>query len=384
MMSSPCRLALERLPFSIGAFSEPANPQNLPNTFPLHIRLNETVGLFSQENTPELSAILRKAYDWGSTVGNAMDDSELGKKYCDDFLSFITQFVSPPARILEIGAGRGFLTHRLLEKGFRVTALEPGNTQATYWKKYGVEIIPDYFPSPKVGGKFDAIVFYGVLEHIDNYTDFLRQVVSQLEPAGSILLSVPDCRPEIESGDPSMLLHEHYHYFTSTSLRRMLQYAGLTVKIVPSLYGRALYACATISDNPRVDEIAGDEMSLLRQYPDKVKRLSNNIQKRLAVDLGKGDLGIYCPARALALLPYDASIRFFDDSPDLHGKYYPPFPIAIENRDDLFAAPPKTLWIMSRTFGERLKNAIRDFISGAEIVLLSDLLIEVPPRFPEL
>lgn len=373
-MNANVSLLIERLFFWLGAFDNPNNPNGIPNTLPIKITLDEVLGLFSQEESPELKAALQKTYAFGSTVGNAMDDSDLGRKYCDDFHSFINKSTMPCSRILEIGAGRGFLASQLIQAGHTVTALEPGMVNVKHWEKYGVSIIQDYFPSSKAQGKFDVIIFYGVLEHVNDYKGFLKNVVKQLESKGSVLIAVPDCSLEIEHGDPSMLLHEHYHYFTPSSLRRTLQSVGLDADIQPSGYGRSIYACAKASDLKEINKPADEELAILKAYPDKVRQLADNVRKHLANTLEKGTLGIYCPARALAFLPHDAPVRFFDDSPDLHGKYYPPFQSRIESRDELLKDPTDTLWIMSRTFGARLARDLRPQLRSTNILTVQDLI----------
>jgi hypothetical protein len=76
-----------------------------------------------------------------------------------------------------------------------------------------------------------------------------------------------------------------------------------------------------------------------------------------------GSLGIYCPARALAILEPRIPVRFFDDDPTKLGKYLPPFHNIIESRDQLFSYPVNSLVIISRTFGQKILRELlaRDY-----------------------
>lgn len=360
--------------FWMGCFDTPENPSGFPNTFPFTLEIGGRSGLLSQRPSPELAALLDQTYQYGSTVGNAMDDSPLGNAYCTDFLTFCEAHLQHGQNLLEIGAGRGYLASRLTKAGYRVDALEPGNINKPYWDKYEAKIIQAMFPSPQTPGPYDAILFYGVLEHISDYGTFLRHVRDHLSEKGVALLSVPDCELEIRQGDPSMLLHEHYHYFTRETLRRALEENGFTAEVTPSAYGRCLYAA--IRKNPAAPAIVEpntQDIEMFKRFGERCAAHKATIAKKLEKTLTHGSLGVYIPARILSYLPYDADVRFFDDSEDLHGKYYPPFTARIENRGDLQNNPPDTLWIMSKTFGHKIKQALQENGYTGTILLADDV-----------
>ncbi|MCG6533120.1 MAG: class I SAM-dependent methyltransferase [Syntrophales bacterium LBB04] len=361
------------MPFCVGACSAPNNPRPLPNCFPMELCLNEESGALQLSTNGELEQIISMAYSIGIEMGTPSDDTDFGRPYVLDFLKFLKESTHKKGRALEIGAGVGYLSSLLSIEGWHVDSLEPGQGYKSYWEKYKINVISDFFPSMKAIGPYDLIVFYTVLEHISDVKGFLNKVIDCLAPDGVIVLAVPDCTEEIEAGDPSMLLHEHYQYFVPSSLRHTLMSAGLYTSVQKSGYGRALYAYAKSSSIKRSDKPNKEELKVLKAYPKKVRRLTETIQRNMNRAIANGTIGIYCPARALAVLPHDAPFRFFDDSPDLHGKYYPPFQSRIESRDELFENPPDTLWIMSRTFGENLKNSIEDHLPRTKIALITEL-----------
>lgn len=366
-------ISLPDMPFCVGACAAPNNPKHLPNCFPMELCLNEESGGLQLSTNDELEQIISIAYSIGIEMGTPSDDTDLGRPYVLDFLKFIEDSTHKKGRALEIGAGVGYLSSLLLIEGWHVDSLEPGRGYKSYWEKYKIGVINDFFPSTKATGPYDLIVFYTVLEHIPNVRGFLEKVIDCLAPDGVIALAVPDCSEEIEAGDPSMLLHEHYHYFTVSSLRRTLMSAGLFTSVQKSGYGRTLYAYAKPSFVKQLDEPDKEELKVLKAYPAKIRRLTETMHRNIERALTNGTLGIYCPVRALAVLSPNKPVRFFDDSPDLHGKFYPPFISRIESRDELFENPPDTLWIMSRTFGEKLKNSIKERLLKTRIVLITEL-----------
>ena len=55
----------------------------------------------------------------------------------------------------------------------------------------------------------------------------MQDVKSVLKDNGKIFLSVPDCEPYLHAGDISLLLHEHWNYFTKETLETFVRENGL-------------------------------------------------------------------------------------------------------------------------------------------------------------
>jgi hypothetical protein len=220
------------------------------------------------------------------------------------------------------------------------------------------------------------IVSYLVLEHVSTPADFLKDIRDHLAPGGTLLLAVPDCTAEILVGDPGMLLHEHYYYYTERSLVNCLASAEFSSEVFRAGYGRLLYAVAKhdVGAAKRRAPVA-DAVSeqALNSYTSRCSEFINGARERIEASLERGSVGIYCPARALGILPHVEGMRFFDDSPSLHGKYYPPFTARVESREELLRDPPRELWIMSRTFGRKLRSELAADLTDVEFFLIDEL-----------
>lgn len=359
----------EALPFTVGCATAPHNGDGLPDMFPFALALDARLGLIVQQPDPRLPGLLDRAYAAGSLLGTAMDDTPLGKRYADDFLRFIAT-VRPLAgrRALEIGAGRGYLLHLLSREGADPVGLEPGVQNAPHWQRFGVTVIPGSFPAAVSDIAFDMIVGYAVLEHIADLGGFLGAVRQHLRQDGVAIFSVPSCAEYVETGDPSMLLHEHFSYFTEGSLRRVLEDNGFSIVALRSAgFGGALYVAAVPAERGAIDAPEPGELADARAYGIRVEALRKSVGTMLQAFRPTGkSVGIYCPARALVLLDPSTQMRFFDDDPELHGRFYPPFACSVESRQALIARPVDELWIMSRTFGKKLRDQL-----GAEAALRS-------------
>lgn len=351
----------DRLPFTVGACSEPQNPSGLPDVLPFALALDTTLGLLIQRSDAQIRSALRTAYRSGSLLGTPMDDTEMGQAYAEDFLRYITLMRDVSnASILEIGCGRGYLLKLLTALGARALGVEPGAENRPYWSKYDVPVVNDYFPAAEIDGQFDCVVCYGVLEHIEDYRSFLKDVCGHLRDGGTLILAVPDERQYIASGDPAMLVHEHFLYCTPMTLSRLLAASGFRVRDIREAgYGAVLYCAAVRDDAAGQSPVAESELAEARRFSAKSNRLRMTINTELARSTAAcRSVGIYCPARGLAVLPENKSFRFFDDDPALTGRFYPPFRIAIESRSGLIERPVDDIVILSRTFGRRIKDSL--------------------------
>lgn len=354
------------MPFMIGHQPQSRNPDGLPDRLPFELEFDLNEGLLVQAPNVEVEENLARCYAKGSLLGTAMDDTEFGRRYALDFFNFINTNVPglEGMRCLEIGPGRGYLMRIIAERGADIVGVEPGADHEGHWRRHGVRVIKGTFPRPSIKGPFDLIIAYGVLEHIKERADFLRSIVLHMRPGGTLVIAVPDCAPAIANSDPSMLVHEHFSYFTERTLRRTLSRAGLDVTAIqPAGYGGSLYSVAT---NPGAgsslpfDPVNVAERDVASRYGlgciEKRHKAAQLLQR--AADQKK-TIGIFCPGRAINILPSAGNFRFFDDDPDLARCFFPPFKNVIENRESLIASPVDELWVMSRTFGARIADELR-------------------------
>jgi hypothetical protein len=129
-----------------------------------------------------------------------------------------------------------------------------------------------------------------------------------------------------------------------------------------------------------LDRPLAGSLALAHRFRNSVPRTT----KRLAAYLAEAralnrTVAIYVPGRFVNYVCLGAlvleRVRFFDDSPALHGRYYPGIPIAVESRDALIADPCDRVLIMSASFGPRIAAGLRSVLPKAtEIVTLTELL----------
>lgn len=120
-------LSLAQIPFQVGAR---ASPGNAPFADRLDFDLGtDEVGDFlvqmpSRIVEEQLSLVYQESYQ----LGTPMQPDGLGRRYCDDFLSFIAECLPPSGvkgmRLLEVASGTGYLLSRLHREGAPATSAE--------------------------------------------------------------------------------------------------------------------------------------------------------------------------------------------------------------------------------------------------------------------
>ncbi|MBI4504037.1 MAG: class I SAM-dependent methyltransferase [Chloroflexi bacterium] len=282
--------------------------------------------------------------------------------------------------MLEIGCGDGYLLSRLQQRGAHVVGVEPGEHGQDGSRHYGVAIVRSSFPTETAAtaGPFDLILHYAVMEHLTDPDAFLRAQAPRLATTGKIVFAVPDCSAYVAHGDVGMFAHEHWSYFTPQSLRALVEQVGLRLAHVErSGFGGALYAVA----DARGAAAAGAESNWdVQDFAARVRRGIDGARAFFATALRPGrSVGVFAPGRFINYLhlAQPAQLpRLFDDEPNLHGKYYPPFDQVVESRAALLAEPVDELIIASRSFGERLRNELSQegALRETRISLLDEVL----------
>jgi SAM-dependent methyltransferase len=373
------------LPFIFRPLGTPHNPAGVPDSMRFRLGVDPVTGRLVQLATEQLGTVLDRAYSEGSMVTGLIDEDGIGLQYAEDFLDHLSRTLGTDRldgqHVLEVGCGTGYLLSRLHRWGAQVRGVDPGPQVEVGAARYGLPLDRGFFPAVDVGGDYDLVVLYCLLEHLADPTALLRDVNCAVRSGGRIMVAVPDEEPYITSGEVSLLFHEHYSYFTARTLAATAHAAGARdVKISRSPFSNLLFM------DYEPDVPAGrrgdidEDVRLALDFRAKAEEMVCAVSSRIeAIQSVGGSTGIFVPSRAANLLAirdgaWDG-IRFFDDNHALIDTFYPGLPPVIEGRTALVESPPSAVLVMSLSFGDRIASSLRPLLPpDVEIVLLSDLL----------
>jgi SAM-dependent methyltransferase len=385
-MNSTSKLPLGKLGFYWRMTEKPDTPPNpVPDFVDFTFSYIEEWGLIIQERNQTTWSFLERIYRENYNVGYLQEGHALAESYGGDFLDCIENAVrqfNPIARtVSEIGAGGCYILSKLKEKGFEATAIDPSPVAIQKGEELGIEVVPEFYPIQSSDDSYDLIIHYDVLEHVNDPVEFLQNHLTDLNSGGSIAFAVPDCSSYIQLGDISMILHEHLNYFDDDSLRNVVECAGFEVlNINKASHGGVLFCVAKVAEGKFFQVKSGNFKFL--EWKNSVEGLNKLIEDFIKQGISReNSLGCYVPLRAipyLSILGIKNDVRFFDDDPGIHKKYFDGFPIPIENMEDLKENPVSHLLILSAAFGEMIRDRINEKIPmhEMEIKCLTDFKLE--------
>jgi SAM-dependent methyltransferase len=347
-------------------------PASAPIFLPFTFGFDAQTQLITQEPNARVLEALRRTYLEDHNIGYLQEGHALADKYGQDFLGFIHRVLGgcqrPIISVMDVGCGGCYILNALKGQGFTVFGIDPSPVAARGGQQLGIPIATGFYPVAHGFGKMDVVLSSGVLEHVPDPVTFLRGHQGDLNPGGYIIISTPDSAPSIALGDPSMILHEHISYFDEDSLRRVVREAGYKVLAVGYAgYGQSLYCFARrLESRPRPPRALNDQGAW-----DKFDHFSERLRRSLGaftehvkplLNDRSVDLGFYVPLRALpylSILKVFDGVRFFDDDPGIHGKYFDGFDVPVENSQDLQTRPVTHMIIMSLPHAPAIAKKIR-------------------------
>jgi SAM-dependent methyltransferase len=154
-------------------------------------------------------------------------------------MSYIEPYLDDQADLLEVGCSSGFMLYPLLKKGCNCTGIEPSGVFREFISGRGINVY-DSFENMRTQNRtdrFNLIMHFFVLEHIQDPLAFLLDQLSLLKPNGHIVFEVPN------AADPLYSLYDipefekfywsvaHPWYFSEISLQYLLDQTNHPYKI---------------------------------------------------------------------------------------------------------------------------------------------------------
>ena len=138
--------------------------------------------------------------------------------------------------VIEAGSNDGtFLKEIVFSSNAKVLGVDPAKNITKLAEKKKIKSLTSYFnykTAIKILEKYEmADIIYGanVFNHVDDIIDFLMGAKKLLKENGNLILEVPDLNSLIEKVGFDTIYHEHRHYFSESSIYKILKKKGFYV-----------------------------------------------------------------------------------------------------------------------------------------------------------
>lgn len=142
----------------------------------------------------------------------------------------------PPRRLLDVGCHIGVMLEIAQERGWNAMGIEPSSWAAAKARERGLNVVNATLSNAHLASDtFDAVTLWDVVEHLTNPASDLNQVHRILKPGGVAGIHTIDIEsPLARLMGPRWpwLMEMHLYYFSTRTLRAMLEQIGFEVERV--------------------------------------------------------------------------------------------------------------------------------------------------------
>ena len=284
--------------------------------------------------------------------------------------------------VIELASNDGYLLQYFKEKSIPVLGIEPAKNVALAANEAGIPTLVKFFGTDTARelaseNKYaDLIVGNNVLAHVPGLNDFVNGMKTVLKKQGVITMEFPHLMRLVAENQFDTMYHEHFSYFSFTTVEKVFASHDLTLFDVEELptHGGSLRIYARHSDDEtkpvgkRVAELKSREdtagmtkMEYYLSFGEKVKETKRKILEFLikAKAEGKSIVGYGAPAKGNTLLNYcgvrtDFIDYTLDRSPHKQGQYLPGTHIPIYHPDKVREDKPDYLVILPWNLKEEI------------------------------
>ncbi|HXG16133.1 MAG TPA: class I SAM-dependent methyltransferase [Calidithermus sp.] len=293
--------------------------------------------------------------------------------------------LGPSSLVVEVASNDGYLLQHFVARGVPVLGIEPAANVADTARRRGVPTRVEFFGTATArrlaaeGLAADLIVANNVLAHTPALRDFVAAFRHVLKPGGILTLEVPHLERLVADRQFDTIYHEHFSYFSLTTVDRLFRDQGLAVVDVEELptHGGSLRVFARRAEaagarRRRVDDVLAREAATGLTRPERLAAFGEQVQalKRdlleflIAVRRAGGRVAGYgAPGKSTTLLNYcgirtDLLEYTVDRSPAKQGRFLPGTHIPIHPPEHLRRTRPDYVLILPWNLTEEIVDSV--------------------------
>ena len=147
-------------------------------------------------------------------------------------LGLLKRIATPPARVLDAGAGQGRFVAAARAAGYDAFGIEPAQRGLKRARTFRVPVEAVTIEAAEIpAGSLDAVTLWHVLEHLADPGAALERIAGWLRPGGGLLVGVPSLGSVQARVGGERWFHldvpRHRTHFTPAGLTRLLERSGL-------------------------------------------------------------------------------------------------------------------------------------------------------------
>jgi len=205
--------------------------------YPLRVYVCERCFLVQLQEFVDPAGIFSEGYPYFSSYSDSWLD------HARNFAATITDRLGlgSDSLVVELGSNDGYLLQYFQGLGIPVLGIEPARNVAEVANGRGIPTRPIFFGIGSAerlrseGIEADLIVGNNVLAQVSDLNGFVAGMRLLLKPGGTITLEFPHLMRLVEGNQFDTIYHEHFSYFSFSTIQQVFRAHGLAVFDVEEL-----------------------------------------------------------------------------------------------------------------------------------------------------
>ena len=290
------------------------------------------------------------------------------------------------SQVIEIASNDGYLLQFFQKQNIPILGIEPAANVAQVSKEKGIPTLVKFFGIETAqelviqNKKADLLLGNNVLAHVPDLNDFVAGMKIILKSEGIVTMEFPHLLQLIHQNQFDTIYHEHFSYFSFTTVEKIFAHHGLTLFDVEELatHGGSLRIYGKHDDNQKLaisnrvsllkdkEQKAGlDQLETYSQFSNQVMSTKRQLLSFLIEikNSGKTIVGYGAPAKGNTLLNYCGIGTDFldytcDRSPHKQGLFLPGTHIPIYHPDKIAETKPDYVLILPWNLKDEIRSQL--------------------------